>query len=196
MRALLVGVVSYTLGCLNAAYYVVRARSGTDVRALGSGNAGARNVLRTRGRGEAVAVVVLDMLKGTVAVLLARVLAPSVAWAAGLALLLVVAGHVWPAQLRFRGGKGAATYGGAMLALSPLVTGLGLGVLLLTLALSRNVTAAGLAGIAATPPILAFTGAPYGTVVGAAAACAIVLALHHPRLAKPAVPPGNEESAR
>jgi glycerol-3-phosphate acyltransferase PlsY len=110
----------YLLGCVVAAYYLVRWRTGGDVRALGSGTAGARNAGRVLGRKASVAVALADIGKGAAAMLLARAAGLSGWWtvAAGLA---VVAGHVWPAQLRFRGGKGIATGWGAILADSPLV---------------------------------------------------------------------------
>lgn len=183
MRTLLAAVMGYAIGCLNAAYYVVRLRGGPDVRATGSGNAGARNVLRTRGRAEALAVVLLDIGRGALAVVVATWLAPgSIAGAAqGVAAAAVVAGHIWPIQLRVRGGRGAAPLGGAVLALSPAATGVGVAAIALVWLLTRSSTRAGLTGIAVVPAAAAALGLPGGALAGVAAACALVLVAHHPR---------------
>jgi acyl phosphate:glycerol-3-phosphate acyltransferase len=106
---------AYGLGCLNAGYYLLRWRDGRDIRQLGSGNAGARNVGRVLG-GKAFALVfVLDAAKGWVAVLAAHQWAPAVA---ALCAVVVTLGHVFPAQLHWRGGKGVASAAGALAALA------------------------------------------------------------------------------
>ena len=105
---------AYGLGCLNAAYYLLRWRDGRDIRELGSGNAGARNAGRTLGEGAFALVFVLDAAKGVVPVLAARHWTPDVAALCAVAAAL---GHVFPAQLGWRGGKGVATALGALAAL-------------------------------------------------------------------------------
>ena len=115
-ETILVVVVSYALGCMVGAYYIMRMRSGVDVRTLGSGNAGARNVLRTADLPSAIATFVVDATKGGVATWLAPLILIT-NWASGLALLCVVIGHLWPAQLGFRGGKGVATTLGGLVML-------------------------------------------------------------------------------
>jgi glycerol-3-phosphate acyltransferase PlsY len=105
---------AYLLGCLTTGYYVVRARTGRDIRGIGSGSTGARNVGRVLGRSGFALTVLGDFGKGALAVWSAQ------EWThnrhlAALAMLAVVAGHVWPATLRFRGGKGVATSLGALL---------------------------------------------------------------------------------
>lgn len=185
MRLLLLCLGSYALGCLNGGYYIVRLRSGQDVRQLGSGTAGARNVLRTRGRGDAVMTIAWDMARGAVAVLAARLFAPNVPGAEGLATMLLVIGHIWPAQLGFRGGKGAAPLSGAMLVLAPGVALACIGIAALLLLVTRQFTWAGLAAVAAAAPLMAITrAAPPATLAGAGAACAIVLCVHHPAFAR------------
>jgi len=117
--------LAYGLGCLNAGYYLLRWRDGRDIRQLGSGNAGARNVGRLLGRRAFALVFALDAAKGVLAVLIAWWWAPGIAAACA---VIATLGHVFPAQLGFRGGKGVATAigGGATLAVvaSPLATGL------------------------------------------------------------------------
>ncbi|HEY2084233.1 MAG TPA: glycerol-3-phosphate acyltransferase [Verrucomicrobiae bacterium] len=117
-QASAIGFCAYLLGCFAAGYYLVRSRIGEDVRELGSGSVGARNVGRVLGKTGFLVTVLCDFGKGGLAV-----------WAAGhfttdqrivaLAMVAVVAGHIWPAQLRFHGGKGMATSLGALLVYDP-----------------------------------------------------------------------------
>jgi len=105
---------AYFLGCLAIGYYLVRTRTGKDVREIGSGNTGARNVGRILGKPGFALTVFGDLGKGALAVWSVQ------EWThnnhlAALAALGVVAGHIWPAQLQFRGGKGVATSFGALL---------------------------------------------------------------------------------
>ncbi|MCJ2032985.1 glycerol-3-phosphate 1-O-acyltransferase PlsY [Methylobacterium sp. J-068] len=108
----------YLLGSIPFGLILTRFAGLGDVRAIGSGNIGATNVLRTGRKGLAAATLLGDALKGTLAVLLAgRFLGPEAALVAGLGAFL---GHLFPVWLGFRGGKGVATFLGVLLALSPL----------------------------------------------------------------------------
>ena len=112
----LVAVLSYLLGSVPFGVLVTRAMGLGDVRAIGSGNIGATNVLRTGSKGAALATLLLDGGKGAVAVLAARAaFGEDAAQLAGLAAFL---GHLYPIWLRFAGGKGVATFFGVLLALS------------------------------------------------------------------------------
>jgi glycerol-3-phosphate acyltransferase PlsY len=102
------------MGCFSTAYYFVRLLTGQDVRTTGSGNAGARNAGRILGRQWFVIILLIDIAKGVLAVSLARLVGVG-AITTTLAAAAVVAGHIWPAQLRFRGGMGIASSIGAML---------------------------------------------------------------------------------
>lgn len=116
---LLTALLGYLLGSIPFGILVTRAMGLGDLRAIGSGNIGATNVLRTGNKAAAVATLLLDGGKGAVAVLLARwLLAEDAAQVAGLAAFL---GHLFPVWLGFRGGKGVATFLGLMLALSWVV---------------------------------------------------------------------------
>ena len=104
----LVSAAAYAIGCIVGAYYIVRLRHGGDIRATGSGNAGARNVFRSGDATGALLTFGWDALKGAAAVWLslrmsARPSAPA------LAFMFVTLGHICPVQLGFRGGKGVAT---------------------------------------------------------------------------------------
>ncbi len=105
---------AYLIGCFITGYYLVRARTGLDVRDTGSGSAGARNVGRVLGRAGFAITVLGDFAKGALAVWLARKLSND-DFSAALAVPAVVAGHLWPAQLKFHGGKGVTTSLGALL---------------------------------------------------------------------------------
>jgi len=113
-RAGCICVAAYALGCFTAGYYLVRWRTGQDIRALGSGGVGARNVGRLLGWRWFVATVLGDLGKGALAVWAARQFTAD-DQLVGLALPAVIAGHLWPVQLRFRGGKGMAAALGALL---------------------------------------------------------------------------------
>jgi acyl phosphate:glycerol-3-phosphate acyltransferase len=105
----------YLLGSIPFGLIITRAAGGLDVRTIGSGNIGATNVLRTGRKGLAAATLACDMLKGTVAVLVARhYVGESAALAAGLGAFL---GHLFPVWLKFKGGKGVATYIGLLIGL-------------------------------------------------------------------------------
>jgi glycerol-3-phosphate acyltransferase PlsY len=108
-------VIGYVLGSIPFGLILTRLAGVADLRAIGSGNIGATNVLRTGRRGLAAATLVLDALKGTAAVLLAdRLGGQDLAILAALGAFL---GHLYPVWLRFKGGKGVATYIGVLLAL-------------------------------------------------------------------------------
>ena len=117
--ALLALLLSYLIGAVPAAAWLARTR-GVDIRKVGSGNSGATNVLRSLGEGPALAVAVFDILKGVLAVLLARTLGLSEGWAA-LCGVLAVIGHNFSPFLGFRGGKGVATSFGVIAILDPVI---------------------------------------------------------------------------
>jgi glycerol-3-phosphate acyltransferase PlsY len=104
----------YLLGSIPFGLILTRMAGLGDVRSIGSGNIGATNVLRTGNKKLAAATLLLDMLKGTAAVLIAGTAAPEAAIVAGLGAFL---GHIFPVWLKFKGGKGVATYLGVLLGL-------------------------------------------------------------------------------
>ena len=122
MSAALAILFGYLLGSIPFGLILTRAAGGPDVRTIGSGNIGATNVLRTGRKGLAAATLICDMLKGTLAVLVAAYFAGHDAaldaghlpLAAGLGAFL---GHLFPVWLKFKGGKGVATYIGVLLGL-------------------------------------------------------------------------------
>jgi len=122
MIPLLALILAYLIGGIPFGYFVVKWRTGRDVRDFGSGNIGATNVLRTTGRSAGVVTLLLDTIKGFVAVwLVARMVPddPYLLWRSAGALA-VMAGHAFPIYLRFQGGKAVASFIGAFLYLAPL----------------------------------------------------------------------------
>jgi len=113
LQALLLG---YLLGSIPFGLFFVRLSGGGDVRKIGSGNIGATNVLRTGKKWAAAATLLCDGLKGVAAVLIARAMLPPGAEIA--AALGAVLGHLFPVWLKFKGGKGVATYLGISFALA------------------------------------------------------------------------------
>jgi glycerol-3-phosphate acyltransferase PlsY len=113
MAILLWLLAAYLIGCVNGGYYAVKLKSGGDIRALGSGNAGATNAGRLLGKRGFLLVMLFDALKMLAALKLAAVLFPGNPLLPALTMPAVLAGHIFPAQLRFRGGKGIASLVGA-----------------------------------------------------------------------------------
>jgi glycerol-3-phosphate acyltransferase PlsY len=177
VKTLVVIVVSYALGCLCAAYSLVRGMRNEDIRAVGSGNVGARNAARVLGPWAFVVVFLLDGLKGVVAVSIARY-AGLDGWALAAAMVAAVLGHILPVQLSFRGGKGVATSLGALL----LYDAYALGVLAACFAASflvcRRFTASGLIAYALCPFVLLLMRGPGKEVAGVALLAAVILAAH------------------
>ena len=143
--AWLVLPAAYLLGGISAGYLLVRRRTGEDVRAQGSGATGATNAARILGRRGFILVMVLDAVKGAAVALVARAVGLDGGWDFA-AAMAVVAGHVWPVQLGFRGGRGLSTLLGAWLVLAPLAIGGCLVIAGIAWAISGRRVASGLFG--------------------------------------------------
>lgn len=151
-------LVSYVIGSVPAASWLARSR-GVDIRKVGSGNSGATNVLRSLGKGPALLVAMFDILKGALAVWLARALGLPPEWV-GLCGVAAVIGHNFSPFLSFRGGKGAATTFGTIAALDP-VAGLGVFVLgVATMWLTRFVSAGSILGAVTAGILVVALGRP------------------------------------
>jgi acyl phosphate:glycerol-3-phosphate acyltransferase len=149
-------VFGYLCGSIAFGIVLTRLTGGPDIRAVGSGNIGATNVLRTGRKGLAATTLIGDMLKGTVAVLLtAAVLGNDAAIAAAFGAFL---GHLFPVWLNFRGGKGVATYIGVLLGLAWPAAILFCAIWLAVAAVTRYSSLAALIASAATPVFLWWQG--------------------------------------
>ena len=151
--AALVALIAYLLGSIPFGLLLTRVAGLGDVRAIGSGNIGATNVLRTGNKGLAAATLLLDAGKGIAAVLLTRWLATDPSWLELVAAGAVLIGHCYPVWLGFKGGKGVATFFGIIFALwwpiGLIAAMLWIGIM----ALSRYSSAGGLAAANGAPLI-------------------------------------------
>jgi glycerol-3-phosphate acyltransferase PlsY len=155
---LLCFLLGYTLGAIPFGLVLTRAAGLGDVRAIGSGNIGATNVLRTGRRGLAAATLVLDAAKGAAAVLLAAWIWPDQPSFPGIAAIGAFLGHLYPLWLRFKGGKGLATAAGIVAVLhwpSALIAAC---VWLAALALTRISSISGMIAAIAAPVAAAIFG--------------------------------------
>ena len=163
MTQALVVALAYLLGSIPFAF-------------LASGNLGAANVFRTLGREMGIAVMAADILKGVVAVVIARLLTddpwPAVAAAAAMA------GHVFPVWLGFKGGKGVAVAGGAVIALMPLAAIICFVIWVVVVATTRYTSLAAVVACLASAPLAWALGYPDSTIVFAAVGTAAVVFLH------------------
>ncbi|RMF49321.1 MAG: glycerol-3-phosphate acyltransferase [Anaerolineae bacterium] len=148
-------LLGYLSGSLPFAVWITRWRTGTDIRATGSGHATTTNVIRTQGFGWGALVLLLDITKGFLPVYLVLRLDAPWYWAV-LTGVCAVAGHIWPLFAGFRGGMGLATTAGGLLALYPLSFPVGLGILIvLLLTLRHGARASVFAALALAPVYIA-----------------------------------------
>jgi glycerol-3-phosphate acyltransferase PlsY len=147
LTLLAAGVIAYLLGSIPFGLVLTRFAGYGDIRQIGSGNIGATNVLRTGNKGAAALTLLLDLAKGSAAVVIGQ------AWGANAALVAagcVIIGHMFPVWLGFRGGKGVATALGVLLALAwPVALGAALVWLATALLLRYSSLAALVAAVAA-----------------------------------------------
>lgn len=151
---LLILPLSYLLGCFTTGYYLVRLLTGQDIRVLSSGNVGSRNVGRLLGTKGFILTFLGDAGKGMLAVWLTHRLGGGQLLATA-AVIAVTAGHIWPVQLQFRGGKGFATFIGGMILLDLRLLLLGTALAALLYPLLRRTSQCGLLALACTPLLLA-----------------------------------------
>lgn len=180
MSSVIAIVIAYLLGTLPTGYLLTRYIAGVDLRSIGSGGTGATNAQRALGTRWGVIVLVVDLLKGAAAVLVARWLDAS-DMSVALAGVAAVGGHCWPVWLRFRGGKGVATGAGAAFAISPW-TLLLIPVMVIPIATTRWVSLGSVMAAVATPvlfTILAIVGiTPWSAVVFGVGAGAMIVYRH------------------
>lgn len=163
-------VAAYLLGSIPTGYLVAKAVKGIDIRQHGSGGTGATNVLRTVGKGAAIAVLLIDLLKGLLAVLLVALVWPQVAALAALALwqpwvavgagLMALVGHSKSVWINFTGGKSVASGLGVLIGLAwPVALGAAI-AFGLSLALSRIVSLSSIVAAIAASILMVVTGQP------------------------------------
>lgn len=155
---LIIIIVAYLLGNISTSYIVAKKLAGVDIRTQGSGNAGSTNVLRTLGKKAGALTFIGDVLKGLIAVLLAKFIAYIAhldqATCAYLAVVAVVLGHNYPVFLGFKGGKGVATSLGSMLGMNPIIALTCLGFFIIIVAITKYVSLGSILGIGLSPIIM------------------------------------------
>ena len=182
--------VAYLLGSIPFGYILVRIFRKEDIRSTGSGNIGATNVVRSGAKGLGILTLVLDLLKGVAAVMIAEHFAPGapgfpsdLAVAAGIAAVL---GHIFPIWLGFKGGKGVATALGVFLALAPMAALSSLVVFIAVFAITRYVSLASILA-AVMLPVFCLLWMPDRSPVfvgGVIFLALLVVAKHHANIAR------------
>jgi len=197
---LIVAAVAYLLGSIPFGYLLVRIFRGEDIRRSGSGNIGATNVVRSGAKGLGIATLVLDALKGALAVCLAALVAGSKYNLCGdffqhpcapalrlmsLAAICAVLGHVFPVWLRFKGGKGVATALGAFCVLFPKVILVSLVIFILVVAITRYVSLGSILGAIAFPVAAYFMqNADWLSLFLASGVSLIIVLKHHQNISR------------
>ena len=192
---LIVAAEAYLLGSIPFGYLLVRIFRGEDIRQTGSGNIGATNVARSGAKGLGIATLVLDALKGALAVWLATLIAESKYNLCGdfiqhpcapalrlmaVAALCAVLGHVFPVWLRFKGGKGVATALGVFCVLFPKAILVALAIFIVVVAVTRYVSLGSILGAIAFPVAAYFIqNADWLSLVLASGVSLIIILKHH-----------------
>lgn len=176
MSIWLVGT-AYVIGGIPFAFVLARRWGGTDVRYSGSGNIGATNVLRTTGTPVALAVLALDMSKGYLVMFAARSLGADQV-VQGMVAAAVVAGHIFPVWLKFRGGKGVATACGAFAVLAPTAALLAVVTFAVVVWLTRYVSLGSMAAALALAPAAYVTASTSAVAASALVVSILVLSRH------------------
>ena len=199
LKLLLVTVIGYLLGSIPFGLIFGRFRANVDIRNYGSGRIGGTNVLRTMGRGAFLAVVAMDVLKGTAAVLLARLIFGTEHLSLGLyhlgqptavsvAAIAAVAGHIWPVFARFKGGRGVGTFIGTMFAINPAAALFGGEILIIAAGLSGFASLGSLTGIVSAYALLVLLtflyGAPFEYLLYSMAATVLIILVHRDNIVR------------
>jgi acyl phosphate:glycerol-3-phosphate acyltransferase len=189
---LIVAIVGYLLGSIPFGFLLVKFFRGQDVRQTGSGNIGATNVARTGSKWLAIATLVLDALKGAVAVLLGTAIGSRsnacagaspcliAAHLAAIGALAAVVGHMFPVWLKFKGGKGVATALGVFLVLFPKAILISLAIFIIVVVATRYVSLGSILGAIAFPIAAYFMSSPdWQTLLPACLISLMVVLKHH-----------------
>ncbi|MFH1650765.1 MAG: glycerol-3-phosphate 1-O-acyltransferase PlsY [Chloroflexota bacterium] len=197
---LLVAAIGYLIGSIPFGLIVSKRSTKIDIRQVGSGKMGTTNVLRTAGKKAAVLVLVLDLSKGALAVFIATLIfgqqqiaiGGSALWltpsAQVLAALAAIAGHTWPIFVRFKGGRGVATFLGGLAVLCPPAALFGGEVLIIGAGLTRYMSLGSIAGAVGTFAILApltiLNGFPVEYLFYSLAGTVFIIIMHRDNIAR------------
>lgn len=179
LPVLAAAVLAYFIGGLPFGYLFVRFSLGKDVRTMGSGNIGATNVHRTAGRKAGLIVLLLDILKGFVAIWLAALISRQDALAVAVAVVALMLGHCYPAVLGFKGGKAVACFIGAFLYLAPLALLATTVVFVVVVAGTKFISLASMTGALVFPPIYWLMSRPAPALLVASLVSALLIVYRH-----------------
>jgi acyl phosphate:glycerol-3-phosphate acyltransferase len=183
MTRIIVVIVAYLIGSIPFGYLIVRGKIGADIRQTGSGGTGATNVSRRAGKTAGVVTLVLDALKGSAAVFIARAVSGN-DWVVAAAAVAVLVGHIFPVWLGFRGGKGVATGAGVFLVLAPVVL-LCAGVLFLAIVFfTRYVSLGSVIAAAAIPWFVWWLSDSRALLTAAVAGALLIIFAHRENIAR------------
>jgi len=192
-------IVGYLLGSIPFGVLISRRSAKVDVRQYGSGKVGAANVLRTAGKKAAVAVASLDLLKGVLAVVFAGLIVGRSYLVVGdfalgalvaqvVAALAAIAGHNWSVFLKFRGGRGVATFFGGLIALCPPAAIFGGEILIIGAGLTRFASLGSIAGAvgayAILVPLTIMNGFPIEYLAYALIGAVAIIVMHRDNIAR------------
>jgi glycerol-3-phosphate acyltransferase PlsY len=183
-------ILAYFLGSIPFGHIIVKLKTGQDVRASGSGATGATNVLRTAGKTLGILTFVLDIVKGVVAVVLARwmtgVGSGDTTWIVAGAAILAIIGHIFPVWLGFKAGKGVATGLGVFLAIAPVAALCAFAIFIGIVAKTRYISLGSIIGSVIMIPLIWFWNgwmwpSPYLTqmLVAITIVAAVIVFKHH-----------------
>ena len=187
---ILLGIIlSYLLGSIPTAYIAGRLYKKIDIREHGSGNVGATNVFRVLGKEAGIIVLVIDILKGLLAVsVLANILGLTEVWQRVVLALAAVSGHNWTIFLQFKGGKGMATSLGVLIGLTIAIASIRMVVLVTMLAWLVSFFLTGIVSLSSIiagvvlPIIMALTNQPFALVCLGVIICIFVVFRHRPNI--------------
>ncbi len=171
--------MAYLIGGLPFGYWFVRMSSGEDIRTMGSGNIGATNVHRAAGGKAGFVVLLLDILKGFIAVWLAAALTGSLPVALALSAVAVMLGHCFPVFLHFKGGKAVACFVGAFLYIAPLALLCVAVVFFAIVFFSKYISLGSIVGAATFPFLVWMTGHPPVPILAASLFAGLLIIYRH-----------------
>lgn len=173
-------IIAYLIGSIPFGYLIVRATAGDDVRETGSGGTGATNVTRRAGKAAGVITLVLDAVKGALAVLIAKWLAGgNTDWVVAAAAIAVLLGHIFPVWLGFKGGKGVATGVGVFLMLAPVAVLCAGVIFLAVVGLTKFVSLGSILAAATIPLFVWLLASPSDPILSAAVIGALLIVFAH-----------------
>jgi glycerol-3-phosphate acyltransferase PlsY len=181
LQFVIVIIVSYLIGSIPTGYLIVKAKTGQDIRTVGSGSTGATNVKRVLGKKWFFTVMILDAIKGAVPVLLAKFFGTaglSIGLLPVLASIAVIIGHSKPCFLGFKGGKSVASGVGTILALNYVVGILIALIWAIVTYLTRYVSVGSIIALAVSPFLMYTMGSPFAYIMYCVIGAIYIIYLH------------------